>query len=507
MKSQIIQLEPHDDIISTRDKLVAAQATRVILVWPERKRSILNRKLDLVRLQRHSAQLGVQLGLVTSQREVRLLAEEIGIPVFKSLRSAQTNRWRLDRRRSPKRKLTVEPARRTEIRQPRIKQEPGWSQKPLARLLLFGISLIAVLAVIVVILPSAEILVLPEQEMVEVNLTVRANPDLEQPLLAGELPIQTGTIIVEGRNFKTATGSIRIPEKPATGRIEFTNLTEEAVEVPAGTVVTTLESPGVRFMTTELIVVPARIGATKSAKIQAQVPGSSGNLASRKILAIEGPLGLRLRTENTIPTSQGSDRIAIAPTEADRDTLKNQLVSSLTKSAANELQERIPQDGVVTDFPLLTSLEFQRVVEEVYSPSPDQPADQIDLLLRLEFSYKYIQTSHLQAFAQPILNASTPEGYVPVPETTRIYHEQPSQIDDQEFITWDLTLRQHVQKDVLTNQIAWLSRGLPVRAAIAKLQTEQQFAEPPGIKVSPSWWPLMPFLHYRIHIIIGSRET
>ena len=63
MKTQILQLESHDDAISTRDKMGWGQTRRVLLIWPARGR-VLTRQLDLILLLRHSLTLGVQLALV-----------------------------------------------------------------------------------------------------------------------------------------------------------------------------------------------------------------------------------------------------------------------------------------------------------------------------------------------------------------------------------------------------------------------------------------------------------
>ena len=63
MKTQVIQLDPHDDGTSVRDKMSWAKSPRILLVYPRRSR-ILARTLDLRLLQRHAATLGEQLAIV-----------------------------------------------------------------------------------------------------------------------------------------------------------------------------------------------------------------------------------------------------------------------------------------------------------------------------------------------------------------------------------------------------------------------------------------------------------
>ena len=96
MKTYIIQLESHDDVISARDKMAWSKAPRILLVWP-RKGRILDRPADLFILQRHAQTLGAQLGVVSGDGDVRAAAAELGIPNFLSAVQAQRGSWRRPR--------------------------------------------------------------------------------------------------------------------------------------------------------------------------------------------------------------------------------------------------------------------------------------------------------------------------------------------------------------------------------------------------------------------------
>ena len=506
MKTQIIQLEPHDDIISTRDKLSTAQANRIILVWPPKRGGMLNLRLDLTLLNRYSNQLGVQLGLVTTHDQVRYFADEIGIPVFRNLRSAQTNRWRTNRRRNFNKDLAPEAKDRLPIQKPEFMDRLDWLQKPIIRLIIFSISMASVAAVIAVVIPKAEIYVLPNQNELALNLSVSANSDQKEPSLAGEFPLRSGTIIVEGRQSILASGSIKIPEKPAVGKVEFTNLTEENIVVPAGTIVTTLGSPAIRFMTIDPVNIPKGVGTKRSTTIIAQIPGSLGNTASNTIQAIEGVLGLQLSVTNPSATSQGSDRTAAAPSEMDRNSIHTSLLSSLKMSAAKELEDQLTQDDSIVDLPLIETLEMLRVIEETYTPEEGQPADQISLLLRLEFLYNYVSAKDLQSFAGTILNANTPSGFVPVPGTQKIHHLPQSNHDKNGILTWDMELRQLIQEEIAPEEISMVVRGKSIQNAKSLIQTQLNLVETPMILISPTWWPFIPVLPYQISVSFQSTE-
>src|SRR4029450_12459928 len=98
MKTQIITLESHDDVISVRDRMSWAKTPRILLVWPKYEKVTL-RQVDLKVLQRHALSLGAQLGLVTRTRRVRDDAEALRIPVFESTGQAQRVAWPKPRRR------------------------------------------------------------------------------------------------------------------------------------------------------------------------------------------------------------------------------------------------------------------------------------------------------------------------------------------------------------------------------------------------------------------------
>ena len=93
MKTQILQLEAHDDALSARDKLAWGQTGRIVLVWPARGR-VLTRRLDLLLLLRQSQSMGIQLALVVSDPDVRYHARQLGISTFNNLRQAQKARWK-----------------------------------------------------------------------------------------------------------------------------------------------------------------------------------------------------------------------------------------------------------------------------------------------------------------------------------------------------------------------------------------------------------------------------
>lgn len=504
MKTQIIQLEAHDDVISTRDKMGAGQAKRILLVWPRRSRPV-HRKLDLVMLQRRSLELGAQLGLVTSDEEVTFYANETGIPCFKDIRQAQSHRWRATRR-ILRLKKKQERSNLDALRQALPTRTQNWQMHPLVRLLVFSLSLAALLALAAILVPGAQITLLPRQEVQTLELDVQTNPELLTPILAGELPIHEESIIVEGRDALKSTGTIQVPEKPAIGSIEFYNLTQERIELPAGTIVTTLQAPVIRFQTTQEASIPGGIGRTANVPIRAVIPGRSGNLPANSLQAIEGTLGLHLSANNPSPTRQGSDQPAASPTSSDTTKLYNRLRDELELTAINELLARMPADGTVADYPIRVTLELSEVLEETYSPPSGLPGEEVNLLLRLEFKFQYVSKNDLMALVGPILAANLPEGFKAVPGTLRIFHQEETLEIEQGTAGWQIILEQDIQPEVSEAEAVDLAHGLPVEQAKGKLEAALGLAQSPQIQISPGWWPYLPYLPFRIQVDIGEKN-
>ena len=502
MKTQILQLEPHDDVISTRDKMGWGQAARVVLVWPKRER-ILVRKLDLLLLQRHALKMGAQLALVTNDPDVRFNARQLAIPVFKNLRQAHSSRWRVGRR----------PSRSLERRQPRpdfeaMRQEirpaqPAWYNRPLFRRALHIISIFAALALLALFLPGGRITLRPRTQPQEIRFTVSAGPTVRTVNVTGDLPARSASVIVEAQDQISTTGSLLVPEKASLGRVEFTNLTDASVAVPTGTVVTTLASGDqepVRFSTT----VSANLapGGSVLISIRCLQAGRLGNFPADQIKAIEGPLGLRLSVTNPSATTGGSEQPAAAPTLADARKLYERLLAALQTTALQELSGTgLGQANI----PIEPTLSLASILEETYSPplvdgSFNQPATQLTLRLRLEFEGLVVSNQDLQEVSMRILDANLPQGYQPVTGTLEFEHLSSPVVDEDSTARWRMLARRQLQADIDEQQALSLARGLAPDQAEAALE-QSLLVEEAKIHLSPDWWPRLPWLLFRIQVV------
>ena len=119
--------------------------------------------------------------------------------------------------------------------------------------------------------------------------------------------------MLEAEDQTASTGWTQLPFKYAGGMVYLTNLTDEEVEIPNGTIVMTETKPPVRFKTLREVTVTSGKNSTTAVPVQAANPGSQGNLEAEKIQTIEGALGLQVSVINKEPTLGGADEEALQP--------------------------------------------------------------------------------------------------------------------------------------------------------------------------------------------------
>ena len=478
-----------------------SQTRRVLLVWPTRGR-ILTRQLDLVLLLRHSLNLGVQLALVTNDPEVHFNARQLGIQTFDSIRKAQETHWwrptqnKLSRNRAQIEKFAKPLSGQTLRDDPNRPIRNPAALPPILRLGSFILGVLALLSIAAIFLPSAQITLNPDTQIQEIIIPVQASASAVQVGPSGMLPIQMTSAVVEGRDSLPTTGSVQVPESYATGQVTFTNLTDQAVTLPAGTVVSSPGS-GFRFVTDRAGKVPAGPGQTLSLPVTALAPGSAANLPANRIRGIEGASGVNLTVTNPKPTSGGSDVTSPAATPLDQSQIYNHLVTALRQNALAEIQADLgPDDLLLAPLPSLAN-----TLEESYTPPGSQPSSQLSLALRLEFQIPIVSGGDLHTLAASILDANLPDGYLSMPDTLEIEHLTDPGLQEDGTARWQLRARRTIQAELAADQTVYMALGNSPPQARQRLMKNLALSKPPDIQLRPSWWPFTPFLPFRISVI------
>ena len=494
MKTTVIKLEPYDDIISARDKMSWCRSARILLVFPGAF-TVLDRKLDLMLLIRHSQELGAQLAIVCDDPEIRANAREAGIPNFLSASVAQKSAWRRTRFRRMFSEQKSFHLQLPELQsKARTRTARIWQNHRL-RLAVFLTGILAVFVLVWFFIPSAHIYLPDIQSKQTIVVSVWASPVISYALPSGGLPVSVVSVVVESQEQAASTGLAVVPDKAAIGHVQFTNLTSQTVMVPAGAVVLAPGSTGVRFEVLQEITVPASGWTVAFSPVQAVLPGSAGNVAAGEIRAIEGDLGLQLYVINLNPTLHGEDRKAASPTKLDYETLRTEVLKGLNGKAMQEIELKFPSGEKI----LPPSLKLVNILEERREPEVGLPSDQIKLTIRAEFSAWYIHLQDLANVERIALDADLSDGMTGINDSLRSDDINDPQVVN-ETIQWQVQASRDVQKIWDKEAVASLVLGKRPDDA-ARLMTKM-LGIPSGlrIEVNPGWWPFLPSLLFRVEV-------
>src|SRR5829696_2141610 len=344
MKTQIITLESHDDLISVRDRLSWAKTPRILLVWPKYEKVTL-RQVDLKVLQRHAASLGAQLGLVTRARRVREDAEALRIPVFESTGQAQRVAWP-----RPRRRKWARHAPRKDLREQREQVplgEEAWRVHPATRVGAFLLGVSSVLILVALFIPRAQVVLHPESKTQSIALPVAASPSVKSVFITGNIPARERHVIVEGTQSVVVTGEGVSPQSKAKGMVTFRNLTQQAVTIPTGTVVRTADN--IRFVTTRSGEIDAGVDEILELPVEAAESGRSGNVEAETVVVLEGRLGLSLSVTNTEPLTGGREIPSVQASDTDRERAKTELMERLESEARAQFTEEMEAGDILFD--------------------------------------------------------------------------------------------------------------------------------------------------------------
>ena len=498
MKTQILQLEPDDDILSARDKIGWVQTGRVILVWPKRGR-ILSRRLDLILLLRWSEALGAQLAFVTDDPLIRFNARLLGVHVFKNIQKAQETRWRRIHRTKARKFRELMILNRTRVLDLSLFSHPNASRNPghlplSARLAFFSLGMLAFLSFAAAFLPSAEVTLKPSTQTQEITLTIQASTSTKQVNLAGFVPLRTVSVVVEGRDSMTPTGTSQVPESYAKGVVLFTNLTDQVISIPAGTVVSANDTK-IRYATEHNRIILAGVSQTVTEPIIALVPGAAGNQPANSIHKIYSSLGVSLTVTNPQPITRGSDRANLAPTILDQKQLWNNLFVNLRTSALTEIQAGLQPNDLL----LSTSPNLSRTIEETFEPIDLLPTNQLSLQLRLEFQAFIVSGEDLVTLIMSVQDANLPEGYYPLPNSLTLNNLTTPVLNDKSA-KWQLYATRVLEARLIGSQASSLALGLSIDHAKQRMVSNLPLSSPPVISLNPTWWPRLPILPFRITV-------
>ena len=503
---QLIYLEVGDDLPAIRDLLEGAQAKRVLLVIPRGCRT-LHSPINLRVLQRYAANLALDVALITRDSRTRQLAKEEGVAVLSSIRRGQRGRWRsgVPRRSSAQRAAA---ARVAGLRDGRGDIGYGdiaivWAGRVLG-ILLFAVLLFLVVALAALVVPEAQVTLVPYRQLVEVTLELSADPQAEKSSLSDLIiPARMVEAQVEDTGEIATVNRKDAPDAPSIGVVTFINQSATPLEILPGALVRTSTGTTVRFKTVTTATLPAAIGARAEAEIEALEPGPVGNVSALTINVVEtAALRGKVRVTNENPTQGGGVKQVGVVTRADMDRLKAQMLQQLQQQAYLELQSQLGEQEFLPDESMTTE-----ILSEVYDQFLEAEADVLHLQMRILASGTAVDRANANLLAYEALKDKIPVAYALESEEISFSLSEQVRMDGRSAlveVTASAPLVVEVERGAARSAIA----GLTVDEAVQVLEDSFALDAPPVVEVQPNWikrWEWLdrvPFLPFRIHVVV-----
>ena len=481
-------------------------------------------------LQRQSQLLGQNLALVTRDPTIRRNAKRLGIPVFGSEAAARWRRWgksgaapriqpnhaaaslpepphwrKGDGSINPNlhRRPSLDRVRSRRLRATRRYHAatPLWLQ--LIGYMFVGICLAAFLGGFVYyVLPAATVTLVPGQRTLETSVLLTADPqleasDLEQGLLSARL-IET---TVEATGTVSTTGSGWSEVDLATGKVVFTNQTNATVRIPAGTIVSTSTGDDVDFRILEDLEIAGPLGTQAEVEIEATEPGIVGNVPSNRITTVAGGLRARVRVTNPEATAGGANARVRLVTQEDRDRLLDQVYSGIRAVAHERLSTELGPDEWMPEDTILTYITAQ-----FFDQFNDEPADELNLTLRVLIQGSAINRSQSEEAAMVSLRSEVPERGQLVAESIR-FTVEPNTVVTGRTLRYSMTASGNYVIPIDVIAVSRAVTGLNTEEAARRLQEEWLLAREPEFYQDPAWFATLPQIASRIQVRVELSEA
>jgi len=496
MKTTLIQIDPHDDLTSIKDKMTWAKSSRMLLFFPHGyplNQSPLTMKL----IRRYAETNGARVALITRDRVMREIAEEQGIPCFSSAPQAEKKSWGAINQTKPL--GTIKGVEKiTELKtvtpsQTKCKRYP--IQKIISVFLLLGVGVFSLLFFI----PSAHIVIYPVQAQQQIDYQVIVSPDVETVEISGNIPSEQLSIQVSGDLSGRSSGKVVVPKARATGEISITNQSDKTVTLPKGTIVSTSGLSPIEFYLTFAVSLAPSAATTIKAPIEAVMAGESGNVASGMITTIGG-LDNVVSINNLKPTLGGLEQSFPTPTASDYKKLEENLRIQLLSICKNEMNGKTKEGTFLIE----NTFELGEENSRNQIPAIGEPSDSATLSMKITCNAIGYLVEDEKLLAKMILDQNLKNGLMPLNDIIQIEKVTGVSLTTDKKYSWAEQASRELMPEMDKQSLVNLLSGKSDKETSNLLNQAMNQTKPAEISIKPAWWSWMPLLPNRIVIEIGS---
>ncbi len=200
---------------------------------------------------------------------------------------------------------------------------------------------------------------------------------------------------------------------------------------------------------------------------------------------------------NPEPTTGGRELSSVQASDADRTRVKNLLMKDLEARARENLTSKLKPGDLLFDNTLTVSQTFS----EKYDPPAGAAGAKLTLTMQVEFSAQYASASDLTELATLSMNAVLPSGFVPAPDAVTVKPLTNPFVWADKSLHWTMSSERKLTQSFDAAQVTQLVLGNGVKKAQSNLDQNLPPASSPKIQLSPSWWPWVPLVPFRIEVV------
>lgn len=519
--TQIFTIPETAGFEAVRRRLAQTNARQVVLVIPDGWLE-LNNPARMRLIQRQAQVQGKDVAVVTRHEATRKAAQAVGVPVFLRPEQAEQGNWSMDTLLPPVNIIRPEdslpeapPWRRQDIRnraarptqyrarQRRIAREARYRTPPPAWMtigwnaVMGGMIAGALLLFVFYVLPAATITLSPGRERIEVVVPLTASADLTESDLAENLLAArlVETTIVETGATATS-GSRQKATENAVGTATFTNLGSAAIDIPAGTAVSTSSGTPVTFRTVQDARLEGGVGQRVNVPIEALEPGIQGNVRANTINTISGALRFRARVINSQGTGGGGAALTRVVTAEDQARLLDEVTALIEAQALTALQVEVAESEWLAPDSVQTL-----IIAQVFDRYQDSEADEVGLTLRVLVQGVAVAESEMQEATLNALENAIPDEARLVADTIT-FQRNPNATAGSRSVDFEITAAGDYVVPIDPQEVRNSAAGMKAEDAARMLDERWLLNKLPDIYQDPGWMGTLPRFPTRIQVRI-----
>jgi hypothetical protein len=174
-------------------------------------------------------------------------------------------------------------------------------------------------------------------------------------------------------------------------------------------------------------------------------------------------------------------------------------METLKNDARAQLADQMKSNDVRFD----ETFAVAQILSEVYDPPAGAAGTKLTLTMQVEFSTLYASAQDLTELAALALNASLPSGFRSIADSDTLTIKSVTKpiLNEDGSTHWTVRAERRIVQQINNTQVTQLIQGIRSQRVKTLLEKDLPLEGSPQITLSPSWWPWVPIVPFRISVV------